>query len=88
MPDPLAVQLARMEGKLDASLSRLDSHRDTLDDHGKLLSQHAEALAVLHSASLPDRVAAIERKLWIAAGLAAGLGGGLGGIVGRLLGGS
>lgn len=86
MSDPLAVVVARMEGKLDAALARMDSQSSDITDVSAAVQRHAEKIAVLEAASLPDRLASLERKIWMAAGAAAAAGGGVGAVVMRALG--
>lgn len=86
MSDPLAVVVARMEGKLDALLARLDSQSSDITDVAAAVQRHAEKIAVLEAASLPARLTSLERKIWMAAGAAAAAGGGIGAVVMRALG--
>jgi len=86
MSDPLAVVVARMEGKLDAALARMDSQAGDISAVAAAVQAHAEKIAVLESASLPARLTSLERKIWMAAGAAAAAGGGVGAVVVRVLG--
>jgi len=81
-----AVTLARMEGKLDGALATLGAHGGMIAQHGVDLARHDVDIAVLKAASLPDRIAAVEKKLWMAAGAASALGGVVGALASRLFG--
>lgn len=84
--DPLAIVVARMEGKLDAALARMDSQSLDITTIAAAVQTHAEKIAVLEAASLPSRLTSLERKIWMAAGAAAAAGGGVGAVVMRALG--
>jgi uncharacterized protein involved in exopolysaccharide biosynthesis len=85
-PDPVAIVLARLEVKLDNALATQSDQGGRLKSLEEQQAAHSTEIAVLQAASLPSRIAALEKKLWMAAGAAAAAGGGAGAIVSRIFG--
>ncbi|MEO3978755.1 hypothetical protein [Streptomyces sp. CAU 1734] len=81
----VAVELERMRGTFETGMTKLDGKLDVLVERGTHADRRMSA-AEQAAAALTARVAAVERRVWMASGAATMLGAG-GGYLFAVLGG-